>query len=225
MDHKYKELIELIIEKIDSEKDVKFIKKHINKITKYFIEIQNTIKLIRNILFEKSSIKMKISKIKKLGFNETKSNFLFKNLVKNMVGGASENEDLSLQNEIDKQVDKIPDMILEIPKYILNLLLKNLDIYDNYRDSNYSLDFKKNLDITYLFLFITASVPLLGVIPDFITIVRAYHEKLYFLAISTMITRFLSFFTLNMQDLGLAFKIFYFLDNYSYTHYSKLQIK
>lgn len=86
-------------------------------------------------------------------------------------------------------------------------------------------DFKKPLDLVYIYLFITASIPFVGAISDFLIITQSLEDSNIFLAAIVFITRFISFFTLNIVDLGVVFKLLYYLDNYSYTNFNNIDSK
>lgn len=223
----YKELILLISETIKSKRDRKFIVDNIDIITKSFIYLNKTLKSINTIITESTHYLTKLNKIQLLGFTQQETKEIIAIIGRGMFGGG-EDQPVSIDSEMDSQVNKIPNLILAVPKNIIHFLSNGLESISHLlssSDENQTQDFKEPLDIMYIFLFITASIPIVGALSDFITICRAFKQEKRFLAILTVITRFLSFFTLNIIDLGLIFKIFYSLDSYSYQNYSKLKIK
>jgi len=232
----YKELIYLIAENIDSPNDKKFIIDNIDNITQSFIYLNTIITKINTILTKKTTYNEKIKWIKKLGFNNGESKQIITTLSNNMLGGAGPEDpelgpglnadstvETSMNTAIDSNINKIPGLMLAIPKNIIYLVSNSLEKLRSLLigDKITSNDFKTPLDIIYIFLFITASLPIIGILPDFIIICRAFSNNKKFLAVITLMTRFLSFFTLNLVDIGIIFKILYGLDHYSYINYSK----
>ena len=213
----YKTLIKIISDTIKSDRDKKFIKTNIDFITNYFIYISKHIdKLLKIINQPIKHYKKNIDMIKKLGFSDVNAVKLI-NLNNNQTGGS----DSIINNAINKKIDTIHNLILSIPKDILKLTslsLKKLSDILNI-DLSKTDDFKTHIDIVYLFLFITASIPIVGFISDFIIICKSFKSNKRFLAIITILTRFMSIFTLNLIDLGVLFKTFYLLDDYSYNNY------
>uniref|UniRef100_A0A6C0EK69 Uncharacterized protein n=1 Tax=viral metagenome TaxID=1070528 RepID=A0A6C0EK69_9ZZZZ len=241
----YKELILLISETIKSKRDRNFIVDNIEVISQSFLYLNKTIKKINTIITNSGDYLTKLNKIQLMGFNPKETMKLINIMgIKGIVGGAQPGEPSnlgdpsnpsnlgnqgksdSIDSVVDSQINKIPNLMLAIPKNIIDFLSSGLEnISHLFLGDGNPQDFKEPLDIIYIFLFITASIPIVGALSDFITICRAFKQKKEFLAIITVISRFLSFFTLNSLDLGLLFKIFYSLDSYSYQHYSKLKIK
>ena len=235
----YKELILLISETIKSKRDRNFIVDNIEVISQSFLYLNKTIKKINTIITNSGDYLTKLNKIQLMGFNPKETMKLINIMgVKGIVGGAQpddpsnptnlgdQGKSASIDSVVDSQINKIPNLMLAIPKNIIDFLSSGLEnISHLFLGDGNPQDFKEPLDIIYIFLFITASIPIVGALSDFITICRAFKQKKEFLAIITVISRFLSFFTLNSLDLGLLFKIFYSLDSYSYQHYSKLKIK
>ena len=221
----YKELIYLIAENIDSTNDKKFIINNIDNITQSFIYLNTIITKINTILKKKTNYNEKIKWIKKLGFNIGESKQIIKTLTDNMLGGseADSTESTSINTVVDSNINKIPSLMLAIPKNIIYLVSNSLEKLRSLLigDKITSNDFKTPLDIIYIFLFITASLPIIGIVSDFIIICRAFSNNKKFLAVITLMTRFISFFTLNLVDIGIIFKILYGLDHYSYINYSK----
>jgi len=213
----YKTLIEIISNTIKDNNNRNFIKTNINIITDYFIYLSKTIdRLLKTINQSTTNYKQKLDIIKKMGFSVKNAQKLIN--LNNIQSGGS---DTIINNAVNKKLDSIPNLILSIPSDILKLIslsLKKLSGILNIDLSN-TQDFKTKLDIVYIFLFVTASVPIIGFISDFIIICKAFIQNKRFLAITTVITRFMSIFTLNISDLGILFKTFYLIDSYSYNNY------
>jgi len=221
----YKELIYLIAENIDTPNDKKFIINNIDNITRSFVYLKTIITKINSILIKKNTFNEKINWIKKLGFNNAESKQIITTLSNNMLGGAEADstETTSINTVVNSNINKIPSLILAVPKNIIQLVSNSLEKLRSLLigDKITSNDFKTPLDIIYIFLFITASLPIIGIVSDFIIICRAFSNNKKFLAVITLMTRFISFFTLNLVDIGIIFKILYGLDHYSYINYSK----
>ena len=212
----YKTLINIISDTIKNDIDKNFIKTNIDFITNYFIYISKNIDNLLKISNQPIKNYKKRDIIKKMGFSAENAQKLI-NLTNNQIGGS----DSIINNAINKKLDTIPNLIISIPKDILKLVSLSLKKLSYILDIDLSQtdDFKSKLDIVYLFLFVSASLPVLGFISDFIIISKSFKSNKLFLAITTIITRFMSIFTFNLIDLGVLFKIFYLLDDYSYNNY------
>jgi hypothetical protein len=120
-------------------------------------------------------------------------------------------------------LQNIPLLVMKIllnPKYLfiaIDTILKK--IYSIFNISFSWLDFTEKLDWVYIYLFISASFPFLGGFSNFLIIIKSLMDRKYFLTISTMITTIISYiFTLHIVDLGVFFKMFYYLDSGSYNN-------
>lgn len=81
-------------------------------------------------------------------------------------------------------------------------------------------DFVKKMDFTYYILFVLANVPFFGFFANIYTILTAIDDGRIYLACITLIGTILSLFTLHYFDMGLFFKIFYWMDvNYEVEGY------
>jgi hypothetical protein len=81
-------------------------------------------------------------------------------------------------------------------------------------------DFVKKMDFTYYILFVLANVPFFGFFANIYTILTAIDDGRIYLACITLIGTILSLFTLHYFDMGLFFKIFYWMDvNYEVDGY------
>jgi hypothetical protein len=77
-------------------------------------------------------------------------------------------------------------------------------------------DFTSNIDYVYLFLFVMASIPVVGIVANFILIIKALKDSRKILAITTFVTTMLSLLIFHVADLGAAIKILYSVDVYSF---------
>ena len=131
-------------------------------------------------------------------------------------------EDLKSEfNSSDKEINlsNLPETALgiEIPQNTcensppwLNKAISNANTFY----SNILNWLNSGIDWVYFYLFIFASIPFYGAISNFVIIVKALTEKNYFLAIVNLMTSTLSIITtLHIIDLGLLFKVFYYLDS------------
>jgi hypothetical protein len=81
-------------------------------------------------------------------------------------------------------------------------------------------DFVKKMDFTYYILFVLANIPFFGFFANIYTILTAIDDGRIYLACITLIGTILSLFTLHYFDMGLFFKIFYWMDvNYEVEGY------
>ena len=81
-------------------------------------------------------------------------------------------------------------------------------------------DFVKKMDFTYYILFVLANIPFFGFFANIYTILTAIDDGRIYLACITLIGTILSLFTLHYFDMGLFFKIFYWMDvNYEVDGY------
>lgn len=81
-------------------------------------------------------------------------------------------------------------------------------------------DFVKKMDFTYYILFVLANIPFFGFFANVYTILTAIDDGRIYLACITLIGTILSLFTLHYFDMGLFFKIFYWMDvNYEVEGY------
>jgi len=227
----YKELLLLISQNIQNKKDKEFIINNIDNLVNKYSYLSKIIYeisiIVMNPLFNYNK---KINKIHTLLHISNKQSKHLLNKIKipneTQFGGVH-NEDLKKISETNPNLDNIclfnlPILSLELlatfPEKILKILM-NLPQFINSIDFQ---DFKKPLDYIYIFLFITASTPIIGSISDFIIISKALLDNNIYLALIVFVTRFISFFSWNMFDMGSIIKLIYALDNYSYINYSKI---
>ena len=240
----YKNLLYLIAERDDvGDKDREYILTNINNITNNMIYFSNIInKIIGKLSDNTISNRTKVKAIMKFGFTRKESNELFNTLmINNQTGGALDNlkeqtmslvkPDDELVKEFEKCTQNLPQLMLYITLNIPKLMLESISLGFQGLANIFNLDwsqfedYKKPLDLMYIFLFMSAVVPFMGAVADTITIIRALDDQRIFLAAMVTFTRFLSFFTLNILDLGFLIKVLYSLDVYSYTNYSKKVLK
>ncbi len=98
---------------------------------------------------------------------------------------------------------------------------RNRGFFECLINDNLMQDYHKRLDWIYIILFVLASVPFIGLLPNVIIIFRALRDGRTFLAIITSLTTALSLLEGHIIDLGLAFKIIYFLDVFTVIKYAK----
>ncbi len=115
----------------------------------------------------------------------------------------------------DPSNNKVEENIIEPNK------CRNRGFFECLINDNLLQDYKYRLDWIYLILFVLASVPFIGIIPNIIIIFRALRDGRTFLAIITSLTTALSLLEGHIIDLGLAFKIIYFLDVFTVVKYAK----
>ena len=137
-----------------------------------------------------------------------------------MSGCSNEDFEFCLKN--------FPSILIKLllsPKYLFLTISSFFSYLAELFDFSYIgwIDFSEDIDWVYLLLFITASIPWIGIIPDFIIIINALIDGKYFLAIVNSLTFLVStILTLHIVDLGAIFKIFYYFDVQSYNN--QLQI-
>ena len=162
-------------------------------------KIENLAKLtnkLKIIIFSKKYSKKKYKLIKKLtNFNNKEITKLF-----------------NILNKFNKIIKNQSAGYLK--KYLINLNKSWFSLLKKYK--NKFNDYKKPLDFVYLYLFIFASIPILGLFSDYIIIIKAINENRLFLAINTIFTRLITLFSLNILDLGTIIKLLYTFDTYSY---------
>jgi hypothetical protein len=98
---------------------------------------------------------------------------------------------------------------------------KNRGFFRCLINDNLMQDYQFRLDYIYLLLFVLASVPIIGFIPNLIIIFRGLRDGRTFLAIITALTTIISLLEGHIIDLGFAFKIIYFLDVYTVINYAR----
>jgi len=121
---------------------------------------------------------------------------------------------------------QLPELLIKmllnpklISKIIKNLFKGVLSLLSNITEIFKPMDFSSDIscDWIYFFLFITASVPFLGYYSDVLIILKAIINRRFFLAIFTFSSCLISYLSsFHMVDLGLLFKLYYFLDVKSY---------
>ena len=111
-------------------------------------------------------------------------------------------------------------LLTNFPKYGLLIISKFFsDLSSMYNFDWHSFaDFTKKLDWIFIYLFVLASIPMIGQFIDIVIIIRAVRQERFFLAIITFITSFVSMFVLHIVDLGLVMKFLYFMDVFSYNN-------
>jgi len=234
----YKELLKIIAKKL-SKKDKKYIYRNLNKITNQFIEISSIIKNI-SYLFNNKKDKNQIQKeIMKMNFSKQESQTLIDTILLNNLKGGDKKKIKGFLEELNENIDIKDKMygvnddhsIFNIPRilthYTINFPKVLFQFTSNFYqylanlftfDLNSNEDFNKPLDIVYFWLFIFASFPFYGYYANIILIIKSLLDKKMFLAIITMISTFISSLLFyHVADIGLLYKVFYSIDNYSYS--------
>ena len=194
--NKYKELILLISDKISSKKDKKYILDNIDTIASQFNKLSYIINKLFHIISDIStSYYNKIKQIQYLTQFSKKQTYTILDKI-----NIKQNSQLGGATIHQKQLS-----VFDLPFLSVDFF-KNIELRD----------FTKPLDFVYIYLFVTASIPIIGSISDFLIIIKSLEESNIFLASIVFITRFISFFTLNMVDMGPVLKLIYSMDNYSY---------
>ena len=240
----YKFLITKISEKIKDTKQKKYIKDNLEEIVLNLKGFSTFFSSIVEIALSESDIKNKIESLSKLKFNKSKlskkeANDVLRALnLHNIVGGGEKDKEIAALRDIHNNLDKnvtfcltnmgviASKMFSNFPKYGLLMVSKVFsDIANLYNFDWHSFeDFTKKMDWVYLYLFVMASLPVVGAFFDIIIIIRSIKQDRIFLALLTFITTVISMFTFHMVDLGAIIKILYFLDVTSYTSVKNMDI-
>lgn len=240
----YKFLITKISEKIKDTKQKKYIKDNLEEIVLNLKGFSTFFSSIVEIALSESDIKNKIESLSKLKFNKSKlskkeANDVLRALnLDNIVGGGEKDKEIAALRDIHNNLDKnvtfcltnmgviASKMFSNFPKYGLLMVSKVFsDIANLYNFDWHSFeDFTKKMDWVYLYLFVMASLPVVGAFFDIIIIIRSIKQDRIFLALLTFITTVISMFTFHMVDLGAIIKILYFLDVTSYTSVKNMDI-
>lgn len=246
MNSNYNSLLNLI-SSASSEKNKKLIETNMAKISGGFANLSSHISeyVIISSTDDMSS-ESKIAQIRDLGYLDNKlskkeATEIYKTInFQNIKGGSVQEKNLvklksEFSNPSDFCMQKLPTLLLQFfftPRYLF-LAISSLfgwlaelsDFNVNFGSANGDswVDFSGEIDWIYLLLFMTASIPGIGSTADIIIIIKAILDGRYFLAIITTITYLISFMlTMHLVDLGMIFKIFYYLDAKSYKNEYKI---
>ena len=204
---------------INDNKDT--IVKNLKKLSKYMNDI---IRNFSNNKTTKSVVKSLQKKYKNIFSNKEIDNIINTLQLKNLKGGEQEKID-TIKNKINDDtlqvcIDNLPALLIKLmdPK-IFFLVWGNLFKYlsELFTFQVNWFDYTKRLDWVYLVLFISASIPFAGGIADMIIIFKALKDERFYLALITSVTFLISsILTMHAVDIGVLFKLFYYLDNKSY---------
>ena len=226
-DYNYLTLLNVIANNSNSE-DKQFINdnkdtivKNLKKLSKYMNDI---IRNFSNNKTTKSVVKSLQKKYKNIFSNKEIDNIINTLQLKNLKGGEQEKID-TIKNKINDDtlqvcIDNLPALLIKLmdPK-IFFLVWGNLFKYlsELFTFQVNWFDYTKRLDWVYLVLFISASIPFAGGISDMIIIFKALKDERFYLALITSVTFLISsILTMHAVDIGVLFKLFYYLDNKSY---------
>lgn len=240
----YKFLITKISEKIKDTKQKKYIQDNLEEIVLNLKVFSKFFSNVVKIALSDKDIEKKIQSLSKLKFKKSKlSKNESKDVLKalnldNIVGGGQKDKEIAALRDIHNNLDKnvtfcltnigviASKMFSNFPKYGLLIISKVFsDIANLYNFDWHSFeDFTKKMDWVYLYLFVMASLPIVGVYFDIFIIIRSIKQDRIFLALLTFITTVISMFTFHMVDVGAIIKLLYFLDVTSYTSVRNLDI-
>ena len=141
-----------------------------------------------------------------------------------MKGGEQQKVD-EIKSKIDDKtlqicIDNLPALLIKLmdPKIfflVWGQLFKYLSEIFKFQINWF--DYTKRLDWVYLILFLSASIPFAGGIADMVIIFKALKDERFYLAMITGITFLISsILTMHAVDIGVLFKLFYYLDNKAY---------
>ena len=226
-DYNYLTLLNVISNNSNSE-DKKFIDDNKNTIIqnlKKLSEYMNDI--IRNFSenkITKDLVKSLQKKYKNIFSNKEINNIIDTLQLKKLKGGEQQKVD-DIKSKIDDKtlqicIDNLPALLIKLmdPK-IFFLVWGNLFKYlsELFTFQINWFDYTKRLDWVYLILFISASIPFAGGIADMVIIFKALKDERFYLAMITGITFLISsILTMHAVDIGVLFKLFYYLDNKAY---------
>tara|TARA_B100001093_G_scaffold518774_1_gene604868 strand:+ start:1331 stop:2347 length:1017 start_codon:yes stop_codon:yes gene_type:complete len=234
---KYEFLLKKISKKIKDPKHKKYIEKNLKSIALDLKDFSKFFSKVVNISMENLPVANKIKQLNKIKFRSSRltkkeSNDILDALnLKNITGGGTKDKEIAALKEIHKSLDKnvmfcltnigviASKIFTNFPKYSLLIVSKIFsDIANLYNFDWHSFeDFTKKMDWVFLYLFVLASLPVVGVFFDIIIIIRAVKQDRIFLALLTFVTTMVSLLAFHIVDLGLIIKLLYFLDVTSYT--------
>lgn len=219
---KYKELIGLIAERLE-EQDKNFLLKNSTNISKKLVKLSNQIIEFNQIILNPFlGYNDKILAIKNMNFTTKQAKELYKTITSvNLTGGANGEKNASNSDENIPQV--LINYTLGIPKKFLDLtgnLLINLANRIKVPKLKFE-EYRVSIDLVYILLFMFASLPVIGLIPNLIIIIKGAMDGKYFLSMMTIYTTFLSILYAHAFDIGGIIKLLYAIDTYSYSKYSK----
>ena len=124
-------------------------------------------------------------------------------------------------------LNNLPNKILEYIGFLLPTALQEAirkifsKVEEDVKKRSKFLDFnpKNSIDCDWiqLFLFVSSIIPVWGGASNFLIIVKGIIEQNYFLAITTILTTITSVLTsFHVIDIGMIFKLFYYMDSKSY---------
>lgn len=243
MEH-YEFLLKKISKKIKDPTQRDYIKTHLTGIVNDLKDFSKFFSKIVDTSFKDTTLKNKLTLLSKIKFKKTRltnkeANDILKALqLDNIVGGGEKDKELAALKDIHDNLDKNVTFCLtnvgviasktfsNFPKYGMLMISKVFsDIANLYNFDWHSFeDFTKKMDWIYLYLFVMASLPVVGAFFDIIIILRSIKQDRIFLALLTFITTMISLFTFHMVDLGAIIKVLYFLDVTSYTSIQNMDI-
>ena len=204
---------------IDNNKDV--ILENLKKFSNYMNDIIRTFSEKKKYKEVFKTIKKKYSNI--LNSNEIK-NIINTLQLKNLKGGEAD-KILNIKKKIDDDtiqicLDNLPILLIKLmdPRIFMMIISNLFQYLSELLTFNVNwFDYTKRLDWVYLILFLSASIPFAGGIADMVIIFKALKDERFYLAMITGITFLISaLLTMHAVDLGVLFKLFYYLDNKSY---------
>ena len=232
---KYRNIIYLIVEKIENKGEREYIEENMDTIVTNLIELAKYIDLISEIISSNDTYENKILKVQKLRSEKIEKKQAKKLVDKFLLKGGEIEKSVKKNVKFNKLNDvnnlclsnlpqlmftifiESPGFLLALPQYIIKSFLNLFGL-----ECCEPTDYKKPLGFTYLILFFIASFPFVGAISDFIIIIKSLQDGRFFLATLTLISRFISqILTMSFVDLGLLFKVFYSMDTLSVRKYSK----
>ena len=226
-DYNYLTLLNVISNNSNSE-DKKFIDdnkdtiiQNLKKLSEYMNDI------IRNFSenkITKDFVKSLQKKYKNIFSNKEINNIIDTLQLKKLKGGEQQKVD-EIKSKIDDKtlqicIDNLPALLIKLmdPKIfflVWGQLFKYLSELFTFQINWF--DYTKRLDWVYLILFLSASIPFAGGIADMVIIFKALKDERFYLAMITGITFLISsILTMHAVDIGVLFKLFYYLDNKAY---------
>ena len=226
MNSKYYKLLYTIAEKLDKNNskyvtdNIELINNNLSRLSEFFNKYIN----ISGLEKINNSAKYNLMKneLDELNINEHQfSTLLDKTDFKNLQSGGQP----ELSTEQAKNLKKLQDEFVaqQMNSCLTNIpgLMKQLaksgpkiimDILYELGGSLYTY-YEAGIDWVYFWLFITASIPVAGILSDFIIVVKGLSNGDYFLATITAVTGTMStIVSMHTVDLGVWFKIFYYID-------------
>ena len=226
MSNKYNNLLQSISEKLDTENqtyvsnNITDISNNLIKLSEFFNDYMNVSgmeKLNKDAKYNLMKTKLDLLNINRNQFHTLIEKTDFKNIQQ---GGAPVLDDQQAKNLKKLQdefvAQQMKSCLTNIPALLQQLAKSGPKIF---MDLLYELGgsvhtfFQKGIDWVYFWLFITASIPVGGMLSDFIIVVKGLAQGDYFLATITAVTGTMStILNMHILDLGIWFKIFYYLD-------------